>query len=64
MAEHSTVAAAPRRLSTIRAGHGVVPHNFGFWLVTAAFVSLQAFGTVPTPLWPLYAVRDGLSPPR
>jgi MFS family permease len=29
--------------------------------VTAAFVSLQAFGTVPVPLWPLYAVRDGLS---
>ena len=24
-------------------------------------MSLQAFGTVPTPLWPLYAVRDGLS---
>jgi MFS family permease len=61
MSEHSTIAAAPRRMSTIRAGHGVVPHNIGFWLVTAAFVSLQAFGTVPTPLWPLYAVRDGLS---
>jgi MFS family permease len=45
-----------------RAGHGVVPHTTGFWLVAAAFVSLQAFGTVPTPLWPLYAVRDGLSP--
>jgi hypothetical protein len=39
-----------------------VPHNVGFWLVAAAFVSLQAFGTVPTPLWPLYAIRDGLSP--
>jgi predicted MFS family arabinose efflux permease len=61
MAEHSTIAAAPRRLSTIGAGHRVVPHSIGFWLVTAAFVSLQAFGTVPTPLWPLYAVRDGLS---
>ena len=61
MAEHSTIAAAPRRLSTIRARSRVVPHNIGFWLVTAAFVSLQAFGTVPTPLWPLYAVRDGLS---
>jgi MFS family permease len=61
MSEHSTIAAAPRTMSTIRAGHGVVPHNIGFWLVTAAFVSLQAFGTVPTPLWPLYAVRDGLS---
>jgi MFS family permease len=61
MTEHSTIAAAPRRSSTISAGHRAVPHNIGFWLVTAAFVSLQAFGTVPTPLWPLYAVRDGLS---
>jgi MFS family permease len=48
-------------LSNIKAGRGVVPHSTGFWLVTAAFVSLQAFGTVPTPLWPLYAARDGLS---
>ena len=62
MAEHLAVAVAPQRLSTIRAGHGVVPHTTGFWFVAAAFVSLQAFGTVPTPLWPLYAVRDGLSP--
>ena len=61
MAEHTTITAAPRRSSTISAGHRAVPHNIGFWLVTAAFVSLQAFGTVPTPLWPLYAVRDGLS---
>jgi MFS family permease len=61
MTEHSTIAAPPRRMPTISAGHRVVPHNIGFWLVTAAFVSLQAFGTVPTPLWPLYAVRDGLS---
>jgi MFS family permease len=61
MADHSRIAASPERLSTTRASHGVVPHNIGFWLVTAAFASLQAFGTVPTPLWPLYAVRDGLS---
>jgi MFS family permease len=38
-----------------------VPHRAGFWIVTLAFVSLQAFGTVPTPLWPLYAIRDHLS---
>ena len=62
MAEHSTIAVAPERLPTLKAGRGVVPHNVGFWLVAAAFVSLQAFGTVPTPLWPLYAIRDGLSP--
>jgi predicted MFS family arabinose efflux permease len=29
-------------------------------LVTAAVVGLQAFATVPTPLWPLYAKLDGL----
>lgn len=62
MAEHSTIAAAPQRLPTIRASHRVVTHTTGFWLVAAAFASLQAFGTVPTPLWPLYAARDGLSP--
>jgi MFS family permease len=61
MSDHSTVAAAPQKLSTPRSGHGIVPHNIGFWLVAAAFASLQAFGTVPTPMWPLYAVRDGLS---
>lgn len=38
-----------------------VPHRVGFWIVAAAYASLQAFGTVPTPLWPLYAIRDNLS---
>lgn len=38
-----------------------VPHRVGFWIVAGAFASLQAFGTVPTPLWPLYAIRDNLS---
>jgi hypothetical protein len=32
MADHSTIAAAPWRLSTIRARRGVVPYNIGFWL--------------------------------
>ena len=61
MTEQSTVAAAPPTSSSIRSGHGFVPHTLGFWLVAAAFASLQAFGTIPTPMWPLYAVRDGLS---
>ncbi len=61
MSEHSAVAAAPQNVSTIRSDRGPVPHHIGFWLVAAAFASLQAFGTVPTPLWPLYAARDGLS---
>lgn len=62
MTDHSTLPAKPQELSTIRSAHGVVPHHIGFWLVAAAFMSLQAFGTIPTPMWPLYAVRDGLSP--
>ena len=31
-----------------------VRHRTGFWLVTAAYAALMAFGTVPMPLWPLY----------
>ncbi|MFJ1958256.1 MFS transporter [Streptomyces microflavus] len=30
----------------------------GFWVVAAAFALLMAFGTLPTPLWPLFAERD------
>ena len=33
-------------------------HLAGFWFVAAAFLTLMAFGTVPTPLWPIYQVRD------
>jgi predicted MFS family arabinose efflux permease len=35
-------------------------HHAGFWLVAAAFAFLTAFGTTPSPLWPLYAVRAHL----
>ncbi|WP_081639721.1 MFS transporter [Actinomadura flavalba] len=34
----------------------------GFWIVAVAFAVLMAFGTAPTPLWPLYAARDGFGP--
>ncbi|MGW1530374.1 MFS transporter [Streptomyces sp. NPDC002159] len=37
-------------------------HGFGFWTVAVAFLSLMAFGTVPTPLWPLYQARDHFGP--
>jgi predicted MFS family arabinose efflux permease len=33
-------------------------HAMGFWFVAAAFTTLMAFVTVPTPLWPLYQARD------
>lgn len=29
-----------------------------FWIVAFAFAVLMAFGTLPTPLWPLFATRD------
>ena len=33
----------------------------GFWLIALVFVTGMAFSTVPTPLYPLYQVRDGFS---
>jgi len=33
----------------------------GFWVVAIVFTTAMAFTTVPTPLWSLYAQRDGLS---
>jgi predicted MFS family arabinose efflux permease len=33
-------------------------HLTGFWFVAFAFLSLMAFGTAPTPLWPIYQQRD------
>lgn len=36
-----------------------VPHRAGFWITAAAFLVMMAFNTVPTPLYALYAARDG-----
>ncbi|MFC5261617.1 MFS transporter [Kribbella qitaiheensis] len=33
-------------------------HMAGFWFVAIAFLTLMAFGTVPTPLWSIYQTRD------
>ncbi len=32
----------------------------GFWFVAAAFAIVMAFGTVPSPLWPLYGLSSTL----
>lgn len=45
-----------RRLPT--AGHGP-----GFWIVATTFLAVMAYSTVPTPLYPLYAVADGFPVP-
>lgn len=36
-------------------------YRFGFWAVTFSFTALMAFTTAPTPLWSLFARRDGFS---
>jgi MFS family permease len=36
-------------------------YRFGFWAVAFALTALMAFTTVPTPLWSLFARRDGFS---
>jgi len=36
-------------------------HRFGFWAVAFAFLIVMAFATLPSPLYGLYRIRDGLS---
>ncbi|MFI5757265.1 MFS transporter [Streptomyces sp. NPDC051569] len=36
-----------------------VSYRTGFWFAAVSFTVLMAFGTAPTPLWPLYAQRNG-----
>ncbi|MFI6680672.1 MFS transporter [Kribbella sp. NPDC050470] len=34
-------------------------HGPGFWVIAAAFLTVMAFSTVPTPLYAIYQQRDG-----
>jgi predicted MFS family arabinose efflux permease len=54
MSQTSTLPTTAREKASAR------HHHAGFWRVAAAFAFLTAFGTTPTPLWPLYAVRAHL----
>jgi MFS family permease len=38
-----------------------IRYGLGIWSVAFAFTALMAFTTVPTPLWSLFARRDGFS---
>jgi MFS family permease len=38
-----------------------IRYSLGFWAVAFAFTALMAFTTAPTPLWELFARRDGFS---
>jgi MFS family permease len=47
--------------SSLRATSQGRSTGVGFWVVAYAFATVMAFTTVPTPLWSLYAQRDGFS---
>lgn len=36
-------------------------HGVGFWIIAAAFFTVMAFSTLPTPLYALYQQRDGFA---
>ena len=39
----------------------VLRHGTGFWIIAAAFMTVMAFSTLPTPLYALYQQRDGFA---
>jgi hypothetical protein len=41
-------------------GRSIAAHHWGFWVAAVAFLFNMAFSAVPTPLYSIYAVRDGL----
>ena len=46
----------PARTTRFRLRHGA-----GFWVIAAAFFTVMAFSTLPTPLYALYQQRDGFA---
>ena len=49
----TTLAPSPARFR--------LRHGAGFWVIAAAFLTVMAFSTVPTPLYALYQQRDGFA---
>jgi predicted MFS family arabinose efflux permease len=47
---------APARTTRFHLRHGA-----GFWIIAAAFFTVMAFSTLPTPLYALYQQRDGFA---
>ena len=48
--------SAPARTTRFQLRHGA-----GFWIIAAAFFTVMAFSTLPTPLYALYQQRDGFA---
>ncbi|UFS57933.1 MFS transporter [Subtercola endophyticus] len=44
-----------------RANRARFSHSTGFWVIAAAFLTVMAFSTIPTPLYTLYQARDGFA---
>jgi MFS family permease len=57
----STTASRPARTPTALASSalGSLSHGIGFWAVAFAFLVVMGYSAVPTPLYGLYAARDG-----
>src|SRR6476661_10719968 len=53
--EQSVNSSGPRR------SVGSRRHRRGFWVVAFAFLTVMAMGTVPSPLYGLYRLRDEFS---
>jgi len=53
------MTAGTRAMTTALRGAG--RYRFGYWAAAFSFVTLTAFSTVPSPLYALYARRDGFS---
>lgn len=45
----------------LRRAHNAARHRLSYWITAFVFLSLQAFMTAPSPLYGLYARRDGFS---
>jgi MFS family permease len=60
-ASAAVVRPAGRRDSAVP-GLRAVPHLAGFWIVAVSYLALAAFGTAPTPFWPIYERADGFGP--
>jgi MFS family permease len=53
---------APHHTSRVRGRISVLSHSWGFWVAAVAFLLNMGFSAVPTPLYAIYATRDGLTP--
>jgi MFS family permease len=57
----SAISADPAPILALNNPNPARRYSLGFWAVAFAFTALMAFTTVPTPLWSLFARRDGFS---